>query len=236
MRSILTTTITAALAFTVFTADAASDRTTRGGGVFRLADSAQIDSGALLGGTALVASGRSLVRRSEALDVGPVTLRSKGTALVSTSRGNAKITCLEGRIDVRLAQNSRQFIELQAGQLILVEEGARNLPAAIEIDLGTIHSTARLLSKTNPELPTARSMERALRKQQREIEKGLLIKSNVSLNGDGDSAEIGGSTSSSSNQNSSGSSSGGGSGGSGSGGSAAAAGSGAAGGSHGGAC
>jgi hypothetical protein len=188
--------------------------TTRGGATVRLAGGSSFAdekrSSRLLKGTALISSGKRLVRRGpEKLDAGPLDITCSGTALVAVdANGGTKITCIEGASTVRLAGRRSQFARLGPSQMLLVEGGASGLPTPVEIDLARLVRTSALITRFDP-LPASASIEKQIAKQSKAMAKGELIASNVTVSGSGGTASVGGGTNDTGGSQQSSSSSGG---------------------------
>lgn len=193
--------------------------TTRSGATVRVSSGSEFATerrgSQLLRGTALLSSGKRLVRRSpEKLSAGPLDITCSGTALVAvTPGGGAKITCIEGASTVRLAGRRGQFARLEPSQMLLVEARAAALPAPVEIDLSRLVNTSALIKGFAP-LAASGSIEKQIAKQSKALAKGQLIASNVTVNGSGGSASVSGGAAEGGGSQQSSSSSSGGSGGS----------------------
>jgi hypothetical protein len=185
------------------------------------ATSASLDKGSaqVFRGSVLVSSASGIVgRRSENVAAGPVTVDCNGSVLVAANAGSTKVTCLEGSAVVRLRERRGQFLKLEAGSMVMVDGDATEVPVPVEIDLDRLTRTAGLLGSPFGELRTERGIRKAIDKQQREMARGKLLASSVTVSGSGGETSVGDSTSgggqsdsASSGGSSSGSSSGGGS-------------------------
>lgn len=186
------------------------------GGVLRLASgtSAEVTkrSVQLQSGTALISAGKRLVRRGkESISAGDLDITSSGTVMVAVSGANAKVTALEGTTTVRLANKRSQFTALEPGAMLLVERGSSWMPEPVEVDLQRLTRSSKLIAGHSP-LPAQSGISKQIAKQQRAMQRGELLASNVTVNGSGGSTtvESGGSDGGQNNSNSGSSSSGGG--------------------------
>ena len=205
---------------------------TAGGGELRLSPGARAEIGRrgvfLIRGTALVSARKRLARRrSEALAAGPLEIGCRGTVLVAAGAGSTKVTCLEGSATVRMRERRGQFASLEPGMMMFLENGSPVLPDSVEVDLDRLVRTSRLLVAFGP-LASQGSIDKQIAKQGREMERGTLIASNLTVTGSGGTATIGadagsGSSNGSTAAGGSGTSSGAGSGGGSTGGGSSAA-------------
>jgi hypothetical protein len=181
----------------------------------------------LLRGSALVSSGRGLVgRRSESVRAGGARIDCRGTVLMAVNGDQVKVTCLEGGANVRLTETRGQFLRLEPGTMVLLESSSGVMPDRVEVDLERLTDTAALTCTHFGELPSSRSIRKAIARQRRDIEKGKLLASDVTVSGSGGTTTVGGNSGTGQNSNSnsgssSSSSSGGGSSSSGGGGGSA---------------
>ena len=169
-------------------------------------------------GSVLISSGRGMFgrRKSERLQVGPLREDCRGSVLVAVTSGSPKVTCLEGTATVRLSKRRGQFMELTPGTMVMMDAAATELPQAVEVDLSRLATTTALVGGSFDAMPGETGLNKAIARQQRELEKGTLLASSVTVDGSGGTTSIegnssGGSENSNSSSGSSGSSSSGGS-------------------------
>ena len=125
----------------------------------------------LLRGSALVSSGRGLVgRRSESVRAGGARIDCRGTVLMAVNGDQVKVTCLEGGANVRLTETRGQFLRLEPGTMVLLESSSGVMPDRVEVDLERLTDTAALTCTHFGELPSSRSIRKAIARQRRDIE------------------------------------------------------------------
>ena len=164
----------------------------------------------LLRGSALVSSGRGFLgRKSESILAGGTKIDCDGTVLLAVSGSQVKVTCLEGGANVRLTEARGQFLRLRPGNMVLLDTSEGVMPDPVEVDLHRLTQTTSLVGGALGGIPSSGRIAKAISRQQREIDKGKLIASDVTVSGSGGIASVGGGSNSSQNSSNSGSSGGG---------------------------
>jgi uncharacterized membrane protein YgcG len=164
-------------------------------------------------GHLLLSSSRGLFGRSNTqAEAGPVRIDCEGTVLATRVAGQPiSVTCVEGHATLRLTGRRGAFVEMSAGQMLLLNESATQVPAPAMVRLSRLRETHPLLGDAVDSLPASGAISQAVEKQEAELRRGRLIASGLQIKGGTASAATGatpsGSDSSTSGQSSSGSSS-----------------------------
>ncbi|PYI91832.1 MAG: hypothetical protein DMF03_02840 [Verrucomicrobia bacterium] len=97
-----------------------------------------------------------------------LTVGITGTTLLFESRPATynKLIILEGTARAALRRWPSQFVTVRAGQMLVVQSGAKTLPNPVEIDLDRLMKTATLVTKFRP-LPSLNLILAAIEDQKR---------------------------------------------------------------------
>jgi hypothetical protein len=105
-----------------------------------------------------------------------------------------KVTCIEGKVTVRLKSLAGEFIQLVAGQMVIINPTEKRLPEVVEFDLDEFSRTSSLLGGEFPSLGSADSINNAISRQAREIGDRSITATPLLLEGAGPEVLIDGQT------------------------------------------
>jgi hypothetical protein len=96
-----------------------------------------------------------------------------------------KVTCIEGKVTVRLKALMGEFVQLVAGQMVIINPTEKRLPEVVEFDLGEFSRTSTLLGGEFPALANTASIDSAITKQGRELGGQSIVETSLVLEGAG---------------------------------------------------
>ncbi len=99
--------------------------------------------------------------------------------------GFIKLIVVEGSVDLYFTNKPGRFKTANAGQMILMQEKSTVIPDPVDIDLGRLLKTSKLISADDLTMPNNREVQQALRLQKKELGKGGLVSSNLLIPGRG---------------------------------------------------
>ena len=143
-------------------------------------------------GILLTASGgKGITRQSLAVETPEIRSSVKGTMLVAYQPETfIKITCIEGRVSVKLKAALGEFVELRPGQMVIINPADKSLPESVEVDLKELAATSALLGGEFPPLGSESFIAAATSKQARLVSGGELAATNLRLGGAGPSVSL----------------------------------------------
>ncbi|MGL5017712.1 MAG: hypothetical protein ACRDBP_06240, partial [Luteolibacter sp.] len=90
---------------------------------------------------------------------------------------------LEGSATARLAQRRSHFTEIPAGSMLMLTHGETTLPKPTEIRLSRLHQSSGLLARPFAALPADPEIQKAISRQENELDKKRLLASNIKVRG-----------------------------------------------------
>ncbi|MDB6135335.1 MAG: hypothetical protein JWM59_3578 [Verrucomicrobiales bacterium] len=130
--------------------------------------------------------GKGLSREALTVDTPEVRSTAKGTMLIAYQPGSyIKITCIEGRVTVKLKAALGEFVELRPGQMLILNPADKSLPEAVEVDLRELAASCALLGSDFPALTSESLFSSAAVRQERAVRGGDLEPTNMKLAGAG---------------------------------------------------
>jgi len=99
--------------------------------------------------------------------------------------GVVKLIVIEGECVLSLNRDRGEFQVLRAGQMISMTDGATSIPSPLDIDLGKLLQTSKLISADDPSQPNQQQIMQAVQVQQRLITTGDLVDRNLVLSNPG---------------------------------------------------
>lgn len=99
--------------------------------------------------------------------------------------GVVKLIVIEGECVLSLNRDRGEFQVLRAGQMISMTDGAASIPPPVDIDLGKLLQTSKLISADDPSQPNQQQIMQAVQVQQRLITTGDLVDRNLVLSNPG---------------------------------------------------
>lgn len=145
-------------------------------------------------GILLASSGRGALGRREAVtvDTKEAVNTAKGTMLVAYQPETyIKVTCIEGKVTVRLKALIGEFVTLTAGQMVIINPAEKRLPEVVEIDLAELSRTSALLGADFPALANLQRIEAAWTAQARDVEKNEVQVTPLLMRGAGTEVVLG---------------------------------------------
>jgi FecR protein len=88
--------------------------------------------------------------------------------------GLIKVIVVEGSVDLFMNASPSTFSTINAGEMIIMNDTAKQIPAPVEVDLDRLLQTSKLLSKDEPNQPNNKQITNAINGQRGEIQKGEL--------------------------------------------------------------
>ena len=142
---------------------------------------------ALSRGILLTASGKGAIGRESINVETPETRQAvKGTMLIAYQPETyIKITCIEGRVQVRLKAVLGEIAALRAGQMLIINPVDKRLPEPVEVELETLIETCALLGSGFPPLPEWVRLDRAIAQQESAAGRGDLTVTDLIMLGAG---------------------------------------------------
>lgn len=135
--------------------------------------------------------GKGLSRESLSVETPEVRSTVKGTMLVAYQpQSYIKITCIEGRVSVKLKAALGEFVDLKAGQMVIINPADKGLPESVEVDLRQLVATSALMNGDFPELGSSPALSSATVRQERAVRGGDLAATNLQLNGAGPAVSV----------------------------------------------
>lgn len=140
---------------------------------------------ALRKGVMLTSSGGAgLGRESISVDTPETRATVKGTMLIAYQPGAyIKITCLEGKVTIRMKALLGEIINLTAGQMVIINPAEESLPEVVEVDLRELAATSAMLGNGFPPLAARSAVDNAANRQERAMESGALAETNLRMEG-----------------------------------------------------
>ncbi|RYD36103.1 MAG: hypothetical protein EOP86_06820 [Verrucomicrobiaceae bacterium] len=130
--------------------------------------------------------GKGLSREALTVDTPEVRSTAKGTMLIAYQPDSyIKITCIEGRVTVKLKAALGEFVELRPGQMLILNPADKGLPEAVEVDLRELAASCALLGSDFPALTSESLFSSAAVRQERAVRGGDLEPTNMKLAGAG---------------------------------------------------
>jgi|UniRef100_UPI003784A6B4 hypothetical protein len=99
--------------------------------------------------------------------------------------GVVKLIVIEGECVLSLNRDRGEFQVLRAGQMVSMSDGAASIPSPVDIDLGKLLQTSKLISADDPSQPNQQQIMQAVQVQQRLITTGDLVDRNLVLSNPG---------------------------------------------------
>ncbi|MES2706702.1 MAG: hypothetical protein V4726_08890 [Verrucomicrobiota bacterium] len=135
--------------------------------------------------------GKGFSRESLSVETPEVRSTVKGTMLVAYQpEAYIKITCVEGRVTVKLKAALGEFVTLKAGQMVIINPADKGLPESVEVDLKELAATSALLNGDFPALGAGGALAQATGRQERAVRGGDLAATNLRLSGAGPTVSV----------------------------------------------
>ncbi len=129
--------------------------------------------------------GGALGREPVNLETPEIKATAKGTMLVAYQpKAYIKITCIEGKVSVRMKALLGEVTELRAGQMLIINPAEKRLPTEVEVDLGELTQSCVLLGAGFPSLDAGK-IEGAAGRQAKQITDGGINRTPLVMNGAG---------------------------------------------------